>query len=71
MRLMALEKHFEGHTEGEDEEFEDASGQADRTHENQPPPEYPSPNGFPQNPTFYPTPNGPIFIPPTIPECDE
>lgn len=67
---MALEKHLEGHTE-EEEEFEDARAQAERSHEDQPPPEYPASNGFPQNSTYYPAPNGPIFIPPTIPECDE
>lgn len=70
MRLMSLEKHLEGHTEGEEEEFEDAHGQPIRNLE-EPPPEYPSSNGFPQNQTFYPAPNGPICIPPTIPECDD
>ncbi|KAJ8971733.1 hypothetical protein NQ314_000546 [Rhamnusium bicolor] len=70
MRLMNLEKHFEENASAEEEEFEDAHAQpiikqGESSLQESPSPDY-SANGFPPNPQ-----NGPIFIPPTIPECDD
>lgn len=62
---MALEKHLEGHTEGEEDEFEDARVQPVDVEE------ISSTNDCPETQSFYPPPNGPICIPPTIPECDD
>lgn len=70
MRLMALEKHLEGPTEGEEEEFAEAADHLVASTE-EAPPEYASSSGFSQNQSFYPALNGPICIPPTIPECDD
>ncbi|KAJ8921978.1 hypothetical protein NQ315_008615 [Exocentrus adspersus] len=68
MRLMSLEKHLE-EASAEEEEFEDAHTQPLRSLEDL----TQDSSSVESLPSDYPLnqPNGPIFIPPTIPECDE